>query len=320
MSEVAKLLERDEFILEHVWPFVADGTQMPSVDLVHHRHGIVEYRFDGGPRVFAKPFEDVERGSAAYGIQRAFWEHGFGADAGYRVAEPLAFLAEHGVLLIGTAPGRCLRDLRAVDPAAWKAGVRRAAHWLSALHRSTMRVGPLDDTTQRVLHLAQRVAQTVARRPELEPTLVRLLDELGSRALPVGSSLEVQTHGRYHAEHVFLTPDQVTVIDTDRAARGDPAKDVGEFLHRLRADALRDPAHRDAAEQATAAFVEEYTQSGGCGLSSLTFYWSYSVLFTFVARAAREGEDETRKEQRLQLYRGEFEAIPGRVAAYGLSR
>jgi aminoglycoside phosphotransferase (APT) family kinase protein len=146
--------------------------------------------------------------------------------------------------------------------------------------------------------------------------LARLMDELAGRLPPQPATELVQTHGRYHLQHVYVTPERVTVIDLDRAAVADPAKDVGEFLHRLRADAMRRGVEQEATDGATAAFVAAYVRAGGRPLVALQFYWSYSILFTLVARIGREDPDEKVRRE-VEFFADEFEAVPERVAAFG---
>ena len=215
------------------------------------------------------------------------------------------------------ASGERVRELATGDRTTWEEALRGAARWLASLHASSHRLGPRDDATLRALHLARRVAQTAARRPDVERLLTTLLDALGARipARPAGN--QVQTHGRYHPEHVYVAADSVTAIDTDRATPGDAAKDAGEFLHRLRADAMRAGTRAEAADRASEIFVHEYVRRGGADLSGLAFYWSYSILFTLVARVGRAGADDLDERGRIEFYETEFAAVPGRVAAYG---
>jgi aminoglycoside phosphotransferase (APT) family kinase protein len=233
------------------------------------------------------------------------------------VPEPIAFRPDEGVILMGAAPGERVRELATGDGAAWEEALRGSARWLAALHSSSHRLGPPDDPTRRVLHLARRVAETAARRPDLERLLARLLDELGERS-PVqqGAPSTVQTHGRYHPQHVYVSFDAVTVIDTDRATPGDAAKDIGEFLHRLRADANSAGLSAEDADRASAVFVEEYARRSAADLSALEFYWSYSLLFTLVARAGRTEAADADAQRRIAFYEREFAGVSERVAAY----
>lgn len=178
----------------------------------------------------------------------------------------------------------------------------------------------MDDSTRRSLHLARRVAQTIAVRPDLEGLLVRLLGELSARAPAASSRLEVQTHGRFHAQHVYLAPECVTVIDLDRASPSDRAKDVGEFLHRLRTGTSRRVLDPESAERTRGVFLDEYVRCADADLSALPFFWSYSVLFELVSRAARMADDRAQSPEDTAFYVAEFAAIPERVAGYGFLR
>jgi hypothetical protein len=315
---VASALERADFIRDSVWSRLDERNEPPEVQVVPHRHGILEYRFEGGRRVFAKPFPDAERALAAYEIQLTLWEGGFGAESAYRVPEPIAFLPDERVILMGAASGERVRELATGELSTWEKALEGASRWLACLHATAHRLGPPDDPARRALHLARRVAETAARRPELERLLSRLLDELAAR-IPArrAGPHTVQTHGRYHPQHVYLASDCVTVIDADRAAPGDAAKDVGEFLHRLRADARTAGLDSETADRAAAVFVEEYARAASADLSGLEFYWSYSVLFTLVARAGRAAADDGGEQERLEFYEAEFAAVPTRVARYG---
>jgi phosphotransferase family enzyme len=317
--EVPSVLESDDFIRDSVWRRLDAGTEPPAVELVRYRAGVVEYRFDNHRSVVAKPFDDAAKGAAAYAIQRALWEGGFGAGANYRVPEPIAYLPDQRVVLMGVALGQRLRELAMGDREAWHEGLRGAARWLAALHASSHRLGPTEDSTRLALHMARRVAQTAARRPGVEQTLVGLLDELAARSPPPGRATpEVQTHGRYAPLHVYVASDCISVIDTDRAAPGDPAKDVGEFLHRLR-DNLMMARLEELADPASSAFLDEYARKSAADLTRLAFYWSYSVLFTIVVRTRKTSVDDADELDRRKFYEAEFAAIPRRVAEYALA-
>lgn len=316
-AEVTPVHERPDFIRESVWRHLDERTEPPEVELIRHRHGILEYRFAGGRRVFAKPFTDLDKAPAAYEIQRALWEGGFGTASEHRVPEPIAFRPGECVILMAPAPGEQVRELATGDWTTWADALEGAARWLAALHASSHRLGPHDDAARRARNLARRVAQTAARRPDVERLLTILLDELATQIPARPAKDKVQTHGRYHPQHVYVSPDCVTVIDADRATPGDAAKDVGEFLHRLRADAMSSGTGAEAADRASETFVHEYVRRGGADLLGLAFYWSYSILFTLVARARRTSADDLDERGRIEFYEAEFAAVPGRVTAYG---
>jgi aminoglycoside phosphotransferase (APT) family kinase protein len=306
-------------LLERVAASAARVTAVDHLgaDVKRHRAGghrtVLEYRFDG-LRLFAKRYPGREEALAAYHVLRALWKHGFGPGSPHRVAEPLACFPDWRVLVMRAAPGHHLTAL-AAQPTAWEEGLRAAAGWLAQLHASSVGMGPREDMAHGVFRLARRAARAGARHPELEGLLIGLIEELAERASGVpGSRWQTQTHGRYHAAHVFVAPEIVTVIDLDRAALADPAKDVGEFLHRLRGRALLGDLADDAAERATFAFLDEYAARAYAVPAGLVYYWSYSVLSSLLRLVELDGEEW---ERRLDLYRAEFNEIPSRAPTLG---
>ena len=270
---------------------------------------VLEYRFEGGLRLIAKRYARREDALASYDVLRVLWQQEFGPGSRHRVPEPLGCFADWGVLLMRAAPGDRLPDL-ATQPGAWEDGLRAAGAWLARLHARPVGRGTRADTVQDVLRLAQRAAGAAARHPELERVLVRAIADLAERARSMdGVSMQSHTHGRYHARHVFVAPQSVTVIDLDRAALADPAKDLGEFLHRLRAQARRARLGDEAAERATLAFLEEYA-AHACVPGALVYYWSHSILSTLLRVVAL---DRAKWEKRVEFYRAEFDDVPRRA-------
>jgi hypothetical protein len=279
---------------------------------------VVEYRFEGGLRLIAKRYPQQRDALASFKVQRALWEQGFGPGSPHRVPEPLGCFADWRVLIMRAAPGPRLPALTG-QPGAWEAGVRAAAGWLAQLHGLSLNLGPREHITEGIFRLARRATKATAHHPQLEGILVRLIEELGERARSIAGSRPLdQTHGRYHAGHVFVAPESITVIDLDRVALADPAKDVGEFLHRLRAQAMRKGLGGDAAERATATFLDEYAAHAHTVLGGLMYYWSYSILSTLFRLLELNHE---KWERRLEFYRAEFEDVPGRASTLsGLAR
>ncbi len=273
---------------------------------------VLEYRFEGGLRLIAKRYAQPGDALAAYEILRVLSKQGFGPGSPHRVAEPLGCFADWGVLLMRAAPGHRLSTL-AARPGPWEQGLRAAAGWLARLHALSVELGGTrEDITQGVFRLAQRAARAAAQRPDLESVLVRLIEELAERARGIkGSRPRAQTHGRYHVRHVFVAPEAATVIDLDRVALADPAMDVGEFLHRLRARARRARLGDDEVERAALAFLEEYAAHAHAVPGGLVYYWSYSILSTLLRVVELDHE---KWEKRLAFYRAEFEDVPQRAS------
>jgi hypothetical protein len=96
--------------------------------------------------------------------------------------------------------------------------------------------------------------------------------------LPEGRPV-VQTHGRFHHDHVFLGPEAVTVIDLDRSRPTDAAKDVAEFVRVLRLAAFRAGVEAALTDKVTDAFLGQYLALVPDAAAGLPHYWlSFLVL------------------------------------------
>ncbi|MBI4499371.1 MAG: phosphotransferase [Chloroflexi bacterium] len=315
------LLRRPEFISAVLDPLLTAGSapaptgwEVSVAQLMGTERVTLEYRLADGSRLFLKAYDDAEEAAQASRALQGLWEAGFGGSARYRVAEPLAYLPIYQVLVMREAPGQSLATLMDADEAAGLEGMRAAARWLAALHRAPVRIGPSEDIGQGVFRLARRLAKAAARHPETEGMLIEMIEALADRAaaLVPGRHL-VQTHGRYHPGHVFLSGDVVTVIDLDRSHPCDPAKDVAEFLHRLYMKEAKDAQPGPTVVRAAQAFLEEYRQHALYPLVGLEYYWSYSLLATLLHTLRKRHLDPDTWERRVTYYREAFQTLPERL-------
>jgi len=125
-----------------------------------------------------------------------------------------------------------------------------------ALERVGAALGALQDQDPQHLELTwpqQRAAATLA----MAEALRRLDPDLGDRAAPIARHLAarleaepvdaVPIHGDFYAKQVLLTPDSVSFIDLDAAARGGAYDDVGSFLAHLDREVVRGHLTREQA-------------------------------------------------------------------------
>jgi len=321
LDSADSLLEDTGFLRDAIWPLVAGPAEPPPASppevTVHRRREdgrlVAELEFGPSRRIYAKLYRDALAGARAHAVHKRLWAHGLGAGPIYRVPEPLAYLPDHGVLLLRAAAGEQLSSLA---PPRTLDGVRGAAHWLAALHASDVELDASEDAAQGVLRLARRAASAAASRPELEEVFRGLLEILAERYESVAGRAELApTHGRFSAEHVFVAPEAVTVVDLDRAALADPAKDVGELLHRLRWGAGKLGRPTATIDEAGEAFVREYLRSSRFALSTLEYHWSFSVVWTLFVLASRDRPGKGWDERSAFLLT-ELAAVPSRVEAF----
>lgn len=321
-----ELLEDEGFVRDHVRPLLSRrhgrGPTDPELTLTVRRSredprgAVAHYVFEGSLHIVAKLYPESAQGRAAYAILDSLWYRGFGSNAPFRVPEPLAYLAEYGVILMRGAPGESLSRLGSFDGETIGDALSRASLWLAALHASPQRVGPREDALHGAFRLEQRVAKAVACRPDLEDFFGRAEEKLTARGeAAIQPRAQVQTHGRFRPEHVFLAPKFVTASNLDRAALADPMKDLGEFIHHLRWEVAREGLKNEAAEESVGAFLREYVRCCPFDLSSLAYHWSYSNLWSLATVACRpEGEDEDWSSSSAYLTE-EYELVPHRAAA-----
>jgi hypothetical protein len=230
--------------------------------------------FEGGVRAYAKFYRD-DSGEHCFRVLSTLWADGFGPRGRYRVAEPLAFFPDVNMLLLRAAPGVPLGE--AVSDGHLTAGAIESARWLARLHQSSVRIGTPRypwDVYHKLLH---RLAKAAAAHPDRVDVLLDLADRLEGASRRLKLQL-VQAHGQFRHIHVFIAADSVSVIDLDRSRPGDPARDVGEFIHRMRAKHYKATGGASRADAATSAFLEEYSRYAPKYLVNLPFYWGFHAV------------------------------------------
>jgi|HubBroStandDraft_6_1064221.scaffolds.fasta_scaffold24070_2 hypothetical protein len=245
----------------------------------------LRYKFDPKNVVFAKLYDD-ELGAHCYEVNRELWSAGFNPSGRYQVPQPLGFLADHNFLLMrgvsGTPLGAAFDGDSTVDLVS---GSSEAAEWLAALHLCTLSIGTpdLDWDSLKLFRMASRMIKAVAGRPEKLDMVRELMEMLEQRVMSLAANrYSVFTHGRYHHDHVFLSPEATSVIDLDRCRPSDPAKDAAEFIRVLRLTAFKEGFDMERAEQATTTFLTAYLSKVPRAVESLGCYWATFVFHSLL--------------------------------------
>ncbi len=250
-------------------------------------------QIDGTTVVYAKRYMD-DLGAHSFQVQRMFWDNGFGTASRFRVPEPLAFLPEENLFLMRESPGAPLARLLGDSTGDWKAGVREAARWLAAFHQSPLRVGDPEPEwdSLKTFRLATRLVKAAAAQPSKRALLLDIMQLLKERLmdLPAGRPV-VQTHGRFHHDHVFLTSESVTVIDLDRSRPTDPAKDVAEFVRVLRLAAFRAGVDERLTDKVTDAFLGQYLGLVPDAAAGLPHYWLSFLVLSYLGHLRKARPD-----------------------------
>ena len=273
----------------------------------------LEYTVGGSARLFAKLYPDGS-GPHAWEVLRALWQAGFDREHRYRVPEPLAFVAEYNLLLMRGAPGVGLVALLDGDGDRAVTAVREAARWLLRLHASPVRVGRLEQPWYTFRKVSDRLAKAAASHPQELRHLTDMVDQLDAVAERREPAEPVQAHGQFRPIHTFLNGETVTVIDLDRSQPSDPARDLAEFIHRLRSTLARDGSATAAADTLTRAFLDEYARERSSGLASLPFYHVAHVVVSSCRHLKRLGPEAPDWQTTKEFYARELDdAVSGRL-------
>lgn len=271
------------------------------------------YKFTDGTIVFGKLYSD-ELGPHSARLLEELAQSGFGEGESYQVSQPLVYLPELNYLVTKCAAGVVLEDfIGAENPPSMENYIRESARWLVRLHQLPVRVGQPDNlwNSLKLFRIVNRITKASSRVPGERKAMVQMVHELCEAGKARVEVPPVQTHGRYHAEHVYVDDDTVTLIDFDRSKPGDPARDLAEFLSVYRLRTLKKTGSTDAAEMPTKVFLEEYLSQRPGSDANLAMYWGAYILLSMFALVKKQKHGDEEWERRLRFFKDEF----GRVLA-----
>lgn len=310
----------DRYVRPHLGSAAGGGSWATNViQLDGTGAATVQIELDDGAPVFAKlfPFED---GPAVHAKLQALRTAGLGHGSAYQSVEPLAWYGDEKILLCRGAPGEPMSTLFAADSADLAAAAARAASWLARLHSLDLRLGTPQSllVTGELTSLAKRLAKVAVASPGYVDAALGMLEQLDGLARDTVDGIQAQSHGQFRPIHVFLTEDVVTVIDLDRSAPADPARDVAEFLHRMRQGVYSATGDISRADEPCAAFLAAYREAThGDRLVNLRFHWA-RYIFHSLNREIKTGDADwrDRDDTQYRLYVNEFERVAeGRAGA-----
>jgi hypothetical protein len=184
----------------------------------------------------------------AFASMQTLWDAGMRPPSRYTVTEPLAWIAEHALLVQERAPGASMLDVleRGEDIVAHACD---AAAWLRCLWSLNVRADivhfRVDDVTERAAALSQA----------LSDEQVEHMARRAARVLSVPPHEHVPSHGDFHPMNVFVSPDRVTAIDLDTFARREREVDVAYFLAQLANFGLKVQGSFAGTQQAREEFL-----------------------------------------------------------------
>src|ERR1700680_1177050 len=323
----------DDFVTRKVIPRVAGLAKTTtgwSVEVVRVTASrlTLRFTFDNGVTVYAKAYRS-DSGPTRYRSvlpTRAFenirrlWKNGFGPAEHNHVPEPLAFLEEETMILMGPAaavPRHRLLSLQPVDEAVQSA--RAAARWLVALHTSDFEplVRELPCERIKVLGELDALSKAAAEFPSESRVLLEFLRQVRELAPPSTLPLILTpVHSQYKLSSIFLEGVHVTAIDLDSVAVSDPAIDVARFVSKVKWSALFGKAGNPAAAEPVAgAFLDEYRKGGAISLPTLPYYTALYCLKEYTKVFSKSDLGSPDRERAEEFCRSEI-----RLCYQGMSR
>ena len=228
--------------------------------------------------VVAKTYSDTG-GASTYAWMRELGQAGVSRDGVLRLAEPLAYVAEHQTLLQGVVPGdRTLADLVVDRGEDVETALRSTAAGLAALHGSAVTTGPPRTVAAEVATVERLLTRLEPSFPEQVGRDARAL--LASLAARGGDDLvrAVPVHGAFRPAQVLLDGTRPGFLDFDGFGQGEPALDVGRFLAKL-----AEIAGADRRGHLTRLFVEAYREAAPLPADRLSL-WLCLDLFIGTVR------------------------------------
>jgi Phosphotransferase enzyme family len=228
-----------------------------------------------GPVLIGKAFRDRDRARRLHDLLDRLYRTDFAGNE-YRVPQPLAHLADLGMVLYAAAPGRALDGFEDTERAD---RVAAAARWLVKLHRSRVDLHRRLDLAAETRNLVEWAELVVKEQPSAARPTGRLVERIRALADRIDVHAGVAIHKDFHYQHTLFEGSRVTVIDLDEARAGDPAFDVAHFAANLRLLGLRERTSTDELLRLEGAFIDSYASCTGYEIDARhEFFFAYTCL------------------------------------------
>jgi len=164
--------------------------------------------------------------------------------------------------------------------ADWRAAGQALAH----VHQASLRPQTTLDRSDEAAELAAIASDLVPLAPHLARMAAPVIQQLAER-LAQTAFTETLIHGDFSADQILIHDGCATIIDWDRAATGDPARDVGSFLARLDAHKIDG---RITTDHFGSAFLAGYTDAGGPARAEASTVQHARALLALISEGFRQ--------------------------------
>jgi len=239
-------------------------------------------------------------GSAVDAAMRALWATALADGGVVRLAEPLGYLPDPGVLVQGVVPGeRTAREVLAAaaaggDASQAEAVLLKIAEGMAALHGCGVEEAPLQtwgDDVDRVRRIAARLAPTWPEPAKEVLAALELIDRAGASGTTATGPRP--SHGSFRPSQVLVDGDRVAFVDFDGFCLAEPERDLGRFCKGLRKLILAPAAAASEGDRAGAvaraerlvqAFLSHYVRSAAVSFERVA---AWEALYEVTGQAHR---------------------------------
>jgi hypothetical protein len=205
----------------------------------------------------------AHKGEQAYAGMVELWRSPLSSSHVVRIAEPLAYIPEHKLLVQATlGEEQTLEELlratlRSDDAAAHRrleSFVRATAAGLAELHLSGARAADSLTWDDRITTIPEAIERIAAVAPDVAESVQPLFERLNQLAAAFPADSFVPSHGSFDSDQVLIAQDQLSFIDFDSFCMAEPAVDVGHFRAAIMDSGMKlidgDRLHNSATRQA----------------------------------------------------------------------
>jgi hypothetical protein len=200
--------------------------------------------------VIGKVYRKGSKAQNAYEGMMTLWNSLLEDTSVVTIAEPIACLPELKLMLQSTIPGELsLEDLLKSVIARPNQGeeeklhryMRKTAAGLAAFHQSGASYGEHVELGERFVDIHKLIHRLAVLLPELENSILPLLERLENLAAVYAEEPAVPTHGTFNPEQVLIDGERIGFIDFDDYCMAEPALDVGLFRAAIKDTGMNAP-------------------------------------------------------------------------------
>ena len=203
-----------------------------------------EHANRGWPPIMVAKTYSGSKGKNAYEGMAALWNSGLSKGDIVTLAEPLAYLPEHKVLVQGPIyEDQTLEDMlksavAANTPAALgelERFMNKTADGLAALHTSGVLYGETITWEDELAEVREVIARLAGMVPELSDAAEPLLQHLETVVAAAPPDPILPAHRAFRPAQVLLFNDTIGFIDFDGFGQSEPALDLSRYTRKTRA-------------------------------------------------------------------------------------